>query len=81
MNIFRFVPLFRTRPGPMPRNFLDRMFRNRRNPGSRVVLLGDVLMNLSDWWHVLYHRVPSDGEAHYERDSAGRLESIHYRRP
>ena len=80
MNPLRFVPIIRTRPGPVAAGWWDRLLRNRRNPASRLVLMGDVLMNLSDWWHTIYHRVPLDAEAHFKRDSAGRLESIDYRR-
>ena len=79
MNPLRFVPLFRSRPSPLPRGFVDRIVRNRRVPSSRVVLVGDVLMNLSDWWHALYHRVPAGAEVHFKRDAAGRLESVDYR--
>ena len=80
MSLFRFIPLVRTRPGASGSGFVDGLFRNRRDPGSRIVLLGDVMMNLSDWWHVTYNRVPSGSPVAVERDRAGRLESIHYRR-
>jgi len=80
MNPLRFVPIVRTRPRPAPAGWWDRLLRNRRDPASRVVLLGDVLMNVSDWWHTIYHRVPAGTEAYFKRDSAGRLESMEYRR-
>jgi hypothetical protein len=80
MNLFRFIPLFRTRPTGPAVGFFDRIFRNRRDPHSCIVMLGDVTMNLSDWWHALYNRVPGGSPISVERDRSGRLESIHYRR-
>ena len=80
MSLLRFVPLFRTRPALVPGGFLDRIVRNRRDPTSCVVLLGDVLMNLSDWWHVVYNRVPAGTVSHIERDATGKLRAIEYRR-
>lgn len=79
MKLFRFIPLFRTRPGPTPAGWLDRMFRNRRRPSARVILLGDVLMNFSDWWAAVYHRLPKGKTVAFERDADGRLKTVHYR--
>lgn len=80
MNPLRFVPLFRTRPAPVPSGFLDWMVRNRRDPTSCVVLLGDVMMNLSDSWHCYYNRLPAGTVAHIERDASGKVRAIGYRR-
>jgi hypothetical protein len=72
--------LIRTRPAPVPRGFLDQMMRNRRDPTSCVVLMGDVMMNMSDWWHVYYNRMPAGTKVHVERDPAGKVRAIGYRR-
>lgn len=80
MSLLRLVPLIRTRPEPVPRGVLDRIVRNRRNPGSCVVLLGDVLMNLSDWWHGYYNRIPAGTVVHIERDPKGKVRAVGYRR-
>ena len=76
MDWWRFVPLFRTRPAPAPSGWFDRMLRNRRRPHARVVLLGDVVMNLSDWWYGVYHRTPAARGTLIERDREGRLLSL-----
>lgn len=80
MSLLRLVPLIRTRPSPTPRGFLDQMLRNRRDPASCIVLLGDVLMNLSDWWHTYYNRLPSGTAVHIERDAKGKVRAVGYRR-
>jgi len=80
MSLFRMIPLIRTRPAPTPRGPIDRIFRNRRDPNSCVVLLGDVMMNVSDWWHCYYNRLPTGTVVHIERDARGKVRAIGYRR-
>jgi hypothetical protein len=80
MSFLRLIPLIRTRPAPMPKGFFDSIFRNRRDPASCVVLMGDVMMNLSDWWHGYYHRLPAGRSVHIERDPSGKVRAMSYRR-
>lgn len=67
--MFGFIPL-PTASLPMRPGLWRRLWHNRRSPASRFLLVKDVLMNVSDEFYRLAHRIPP--HARIERDRNGK---------
>lgn len=65
----------RFRPNSQPRFWLDRMWRNRRSPSGRgLVLIADVYQNIAESLFGTVYRLPRD--AFYVRDGQHIVGSI-----
>jgi hypothetical protein len=63
----------RKRQGRQKKGLLARILRNRYNPNSNWVSLGDMIENIKDTWHAYTRRLPPGSRI--IRDRNGRIRS------